>query len=283
MRRLALRLRRSTLHLATATMAAGWPAAAAHATSTATLATTPTSTAAVTIRMDITATLGTSSDTDTKTVTVTGPAKMVLSPTAPPWATSELTQLDLLLGNATYSFDFFCLPFIGCQHLDLSVANLRITLVAPASSPVSPTGGVFYPNGQYAVHADYSFSGFSSGNGTSDTVNPSDFGGRITPAGSTLTVDQCQISQQVVTIPPESLPSGVTAVTITITTNLANTRFTGPWAPDPHPADLDGDGVIGGLDLTALLAAWGTPDADINGDGTSDGIDLTEILSAWTP
>ncbi len=263
-------------------LATTWTAVAASATSTAVLATTPTSTAAVTIRMDITSSLGTSSDTDTQTVTVTGPARMVLSPNTPPWAMSDLTQLDLALGSATYRFDFYCIPFLGCQHLDLTLSNLRIMLLAPATSPVSATGGVFYSNGQYAVHSDYVFSGFASGSGTSDTVNPADFGGRLTPSGSTLTVDQCQISPQVVQIPPASLPSGVSAVTLTITTNLANTRLTGPWAVDTHPADLNGDGSINGLDLATLLSAWGTVDADINGDGTTDGLDFAALLSAWT-
>ncbi|MBU3729269.1 MAG: hypothetical protein FGM37_08500 [Phycisphaerales bacterium] len=47
------------------------------------------------------------------------------------------------------------------------------------------------------------------------------------------------------------------------------------------PADLNGDGLIGALDLTAVLAAWGTATGDINGDGTTNGVDLTSVLSAW--
>lgn len=49
------------------------------------------------------------------------------------------------------------------------------------------------------------------------------------------------------------------------------------------PADLDGDGEIGGSDLAILLAAWGTPDpvADLSGDGTVGGDDLAILLAAW--
>ena len=254
-----------------------------HATSTANMIATSSSTATVTIRIDITSTLGSSNDTDTRTVSVTGPCSMALSPNLPPWATSDLTQLNLVLGNAVYSFDFFCIPFLGCQHMDLALSNLRITLAAPVGSPVATNGTVFYNDGQYLVHTDYSFTGFSTGSGSSDTVNPSDFSGRLVATGQSLKMDQCAMSPQMVSIPPDSLPSGVSAVTLTITTNLANTIFQGPWAPDTHPADLNGDGTIGGLDLTALFAAWGTAEADINGDGTSNGLDMTEILSAWTP
>ncbi|MCP4939282.1 MAG: hypothetical protein GY921_08865 [Phycisphaeraceae bacterium] len=53
----------------------------------------------------------------------------------------------------------------------------------------------------------------------------------------------------------------------------------------PCPADLNGDGTVGGADLGLLLAAWGTADpaADLNGDGNVDGGDLGLLLSAWGP
>jgi len=48
------------------------------------------------------------------------------------------------------------------------------------------------------------------------------------------------------------------------------------------PADLDGDGIVGGLDLSALLAAWQqSASGDIDGDGDTDGQDLTALLAAW--
>ncbi len=51
----------------------------------------------------------------------------------------------------------------------------------------------------------------------------------------------------------------------------------------PCPADLDGDGVVSGSDLAALLAAWGTkgPIGDLDGDGTVGGADLASLLAAW--
>lgn len=47
--------------------------------------------------------------------------------------------------------------------------------------------------------------------------------------------------------------------------------------------DLNGDGSVDGLDLTILLAAWGTGSgpADINRDGIVNGVDLTRLLAAW--
>ena len=50
------------------------------------------------------------------------------------------------------------------------------------------------------------------------------------------------------------------------------------------PADLDGNGLVGGSDLGRLLGAWGPCTdcpADINGDGLVSGPDLGAMLGAW--
>ena len=55
----------------------------------------------------------------------------------------------------------------------------------------------------------------------------------------------------------------------------------------PCPEDMDDDGVVGPIDLAALLGAWGPcPDpeacpADLNADGTIDPLDLATLLAAW--
>lgn len=53
-------------------------------------------------------------------------------------------------------------------------------------------------------------------------------------------------------------------------------------------ADVDGDGDVGGADLTAVLAAWGpcagsACEPDIDGNGAVDGFDLSALLAAWGP
>ncbi|MCP3903539.1 MAG: hypothetical protein GY715_07865 [Planctomycetes bacterium] len=50
------------------------------------------------------------------------------------------------------------------------------------------------------------------------------------------------------------------------------------------PADIDGDGVVNGADLTALLAAWGTCEScpeDLNGDGDVDFADINLLMTHW--
>ena len=60
-----------------------------------------------------------------------------------------------------------------------------------------------------------------------------------------------------------------------------------PGSPNPPcllTGDLDGDGVVAGADLAALLGAWGGSGgvADLDGDGTVGGGDLAVLLGAWT-
>jgi predicted outer membrane repeat protein len=51
-------------------------------------------------------------------------------------------------------------------------------------------------------------------------------------------------------------------------------------------ADLDGNGLVDGADLTMLLGVWGTTGGDVGADldldGLVDGADLTLLLGAWS-
>jgi|GEM_PF-784731 len=65
--------------------------------------------------------------------------------------------------------------------------------------------------------------------------------------------------------------------------------FSGAWimtldSPSSCAADIappGGDGVVDSVDLGAILAGWGTPDADIDGDGTTTAADLSLVLAGW--
>jgi len=62
------------------------------------------------------------------------------------------------------------------------------------------------------------------------------------------------------------------------------------WDPAFGPVDVDGNGVVDGLDLTAVITAWMTtpgaalwsPYADLDGNGVVDGLDLTEVIANWS-
>jgi hypothetical protein len=51
----------------------------------------------------------------------------------------------------------------------------------------------------------------------------------------------------------------------------------------PVFGDLDGDRIVNGRDLAALLGQWGTPgSADLSGNGVVGGDDLAFLLGAWS-
>lgn len=54
-------------------------------------------------------------------------------------------------------------------------------------------------------------------------------------------------------------------------------------APQPCPADLNGDSIVDGNDLGIFLSLWGQANsaADFNNDNFVDGIDLGILLNAW--
>jgi hypothetical protein len=56
----------------------------------------------------------------------------------------------------------------------------------------------------------------------------------------------------------------------------------------PCIADVVQDGTVNGVDLAAVINAWGTdggklPRADIDGSGLVDGADLAQVLGSWGP
>lgn len=52
------------------------------------------------------------------------------------------------------------------------------------------------------------------------------------------------------------------------------------------PGDIDGDGLVNGVDLALVLGSWGPCvgcPADIDGDGIVSGTDLAIVLGSWSP
>jgi len=57
---------------------------------------------------------------------------------------------------------------------------------------------------------------------------------------------------------------------------------------DPCPGDITGGGFVDAMDLSILLAFWGSTgggefDADVNNDGIVEGADLSIVLGGWGP
>ncbi|MGA0419399.1 MAG: dockerin type I domain-containing protein [Phycisphaerales bacterium] len=77
---------------------------------------------------------------------------------------------------------------------------------------------------------------------------------------------------------------GSTMVGVALDTTLGRYRGYRILISSPCPADLNGDGEVGGADLSIMLAAWGpskASPADLNGDGEVNGADLAILLGDW--
>jgi hypothetical protein len=119
-----------------------------------------------------------------------------------------------------------------------------------------------------------------------------------TPGGTLLTTFMFEALAPVSDTPIDILPfvgdpDDPDAKTIVFDGTTPNTDITGVLTGTSVtiipscPWDLNGDGVVDGIDLLILLGAWGQcpgPNdcpADFNADGVVDGIDLLEMLGNW--
>jgi hypothetical protein len=82
-------------------------------------------------------------------------------------------------------------------------------------------------------------------------------------------------------------PADAPGATAIVVAPPSATDANGNLVPDACEAvvgDLNGDGFVNGVDLAALLAAWGPCtgcDADLDGDGGVGAADLAIMLAAW--
>lgn len=249
----------SMTRIVAASIAASIATSSAWAASTAAMTVPGGSTATITVALSVTTALGTSSDDDVRIMSTTGSANMIFAPTSPAFTKAELKTTQLNFSNATFTFQLFCLPFIGCQTLNVTISNLQFTLLSPNCASIGPTGAVLFGSSQFQATGSYVASGIVSNSGVIDTSGPQDFSGRVTTIGPTVKLDQLAIAPQSIVVPPDQLPSGVTALSFTITTNLTNTTISGPYLAAAS-FDADNDGIFDDCD----------PCTDTDGDGFGD-------------
>ncbi len=247
----------------------------------ASLRVTPDSTVTLTVALEISAAVGSSTDSDVQTVSVSGAAKVRFERDAVDGQRADLLVLDLALGNATYAFDFFCLPIFGCQHLEVALQDVQVTLLQPVRAPIETGGLASFLDGDFLVRADYTLGGVGSGSSTTQSVAAGTFAGRLVSAVTEVTLDECALSSQTMLLPRESLPSNIRGVKMTITANLENLAFEGGWKAEAAGPDVNHDGAIDALDLAWVLSTWGSVDGDCDGDCATDGRDLAMVLENW--
>jgi len=220
------------------------------------------STATIRVTMAITTSFGSSTDDDIRTMASTGAASTAFLPDTPPFAATQVSALNFNFADTTFTFNFFCIPFIGCQTLNVALSNLAFTLEQPMCSAITPgTGAVNFPSAVMFASGGYSTSGIATTSGLLSGTGSGALGARVTnPGAGSVRFDQLALAAQVFVVDPASLPPPLTALTITIEPNLTNTTLVGPFALSKKSFDGDADGTLDACDTCT----------DTDGDGFGD-------------
>ncbi len=172
----------------------------------------------------------------------------------------------------------------GTWHYEYAIQNINSHRSARSFSVPVPAGTIITNVGFKDI--DYhSGDPFATTNWTSNTT-----GGAVTWTGGDYAVSANSNALRFGTTynfwfdatQPPTDATGTIGLFRPGTLPTATLALQGPGAPS-NPADLNGDGIVGGADLTILLSNWGgTGVGDVNNDGAIDGIDLAAMLAAWT-
>lgn len=245
------------------------------------------SVATVELVVEITTAFGTDIDDDVVSKTFTGSGLAVVDSDVPPFLSLALPTLSFDLGSADFSLEFFCLPIIGCQPLNVTVANFMIGLDAGGVSGPVKGGTASFPNAPFVSSFDYEVSGLADIVGSNVVPEIYPFSVDVAlAAGDNLVVSNIDLEPIVFEIPPKDLPIGIGPVIITANVDLSAASLSGLLVSDGNDCegDFNGDGVVNGADFGAILAAWGIckgcPE-DLNGDGLVSGADVGAFLALW--
>ena len=244
--------------------------------------------ASVELVVQITTDFGTDTDSDTETKSFTGIGTAVVDSALPPFARLDLPELQFDLGSATFNFQFFCLPIIGCQGLNVTVSNFMIGLDAGGVTGPVAGGTASYPNAPFVSSFDYEVTGLADIVGSNVVPEIYPFTVDVSESGGDLILSNIALEPIVFEIPPEDLPAGVGPVIITANVDLTQATMSGPLVEEPDDClgDFNGDGVVNGADFGSILASWGSCPGcpqDLNGDGIVSGADVGAFLALWGP
>ena len=263
-------------------------ASPAFADATADLTVDDGSVATVELVVEITTAIGTDIDSDAVSKTFTGVGVAVMDSDVPPFLSLDLPSLSFDLGSASFAYEFFCLPIIGCQTLDVTVSNFIIGLDVGGVSGSVEDGTASYPNAPFVSSFDYQVTGIADIDGSNVVPEIYPFSTDVGMSGPDLLITDITLEPIVFEIPEEDLPPLVGPVVITANVDLSAASMSGLLVPgkDDCEGDFNGDGAVNGADFGSMLSAWGPckgcPE-DLNNDGVVSGADVGAFLALWGP
>ena len=248
-----------------------------------TLVVPPGSSADVDVTLSISTFLGGASD-DASGVVDIDESLMTVDPNpgSEPFTSMLITEHLIFTSGADLSFCFY--PIFGTCGLTLQVDvdQLDVTLANDLNVAVDASGNWSASAANYDLVMRLSYDGGAIvGTGTADATASASISvaGNVDLDNGELRVSQLDLETINIEIDPATLPDGLDTLQVVVDTDFSDVVYLGNF----NVCDLDGDGVVGGADLTILLGEWGSCCVgDLNGDGIVDGADLTILLSCWS-
>jgi hypothetical protein len=236
--------------------------------SIADIITAPGATATVTASISITTDLlGTSSDTDVQIVPLAASAMVGFSPDTNANALSSIDGFVASFDDFTFNFELYCFPFIGCQQLDVSVNDLVLAQLLPACGAIDGAQVVTYNGLIVNSTGTVVVTGVANDMLLLDATDSNDLSATVSESLGNVTLNSPLVAPLMETIPPESLPDGVTAFSLTVTIDLANADMTGSLLAAGELLDVDQDMVLNICDNCPELSNTDQADVDMNSIG----------------
>jgi len=197
------------------------------------------SVANLTVAVTVSGGLGDETSTDSEVVPVSGGGAIEFSPDQEPFTSVGLNQLEFMLGSASLDFEFFCQTIFGCQILNITLTDIRVTLAAQTGASFTESGHVdFYSPWRFQANYFISSDLFDS-SGAIDTISDVGFGATFNVGGGGIYMHELSLGSI-----SGDLPNDFDlVVTFQATADLGGTTLSGfydPW--DPGPPEACGDG-----------------------------------------
>jgi hypothetical protein len=237
--------------------------------------------------VDVTLTIGTflGSDSDSSSGLVNIDASEITvdpNPGSEPFSSMLITDHTIYTSGANLQFCFYPI-FSSCGlTLDVSVEQLDVTLANDINVSVDSSGNWTAANANYDLVMLLSYDGGSLvGSGTADATASASISvsGNVDLDSGILRISELDLETINIEIDPATLPDGLDTLQVVVETDFTGVVYQGGF----NACDLDGDGSVGGSDLSILLGYWGNCcRGDLDGNGNVDGADLSILLSCWT-
>ena len=194
------------------------------------------SVANLTVAVTVSGGIGDETSTDSEVVPVSGGVAIEFSPDQEPFTSVGLNQLEFMLGSASLDFEFFCQTIFGCQILNITLTDIRVTLAAQTGASFTESGHADF-NSPWRFQANYFISSdlFDS-SGAIDTTSDVGFGATFNVGGGGIFIHELSLGSIFGDLPNDFGLCGNFFKRLRILVGQHSSGLYDPWEPGPPDA-----------------------------------------------